>query len=173
VKLTSVLATVIVAVFLQVMLARYTVGGTLAFDLVLVGVVFAALQWGPAAGIMAGTVGGLMQDLLAGEIVGVGGLSKTVMGFLAGVVGTQFMLTQPHARVAVLAVTSVLHRLMMLTLDGLIDQQWPAVSWSAMLIETAINSGSAFVLFQATNALPGVIERQRMSRRSSFSRRQW
>jgi rod shape-determining protein MreD len=173
VKLTSVLLTVMGAVFLQVVMARYTVGGTWAFDLVLVGVVFAALQWGPAAGMVGGTLGGLLQDLVAGEIVGVGALPKTVVGFVAGVVGTQFVLTRPHARLTVMAVASVVHRLMILTLGGLIDQQWPAVSWSAMLTETAINSGCALVLFQAANMLPGVMERQRMSRRSTFSRRQW
>ena len=63
-KLTSVLLTVLVAVVLQVTLARYTVGGRWVFDLVLVGVVFAALQWGPVAGMMAGTLGGLLQDVL-------------------------------------------------------------------------------------------------------------
>jgi rod shape-determining protein MreD len=172
-KLTSVLLTIAVAVFLQVVLARYTVGGTWAFDLVLVGVVFAALQWGPAAGMVGGTLGGLVQDLLAGEIVGVGALPKTVVGFVAGVVGTQFVLTRPSARLTVMVAASVVHRLMILLLAGLIDQQWPAVSWGAMLTETAINVACALVVFQATNMLPDVVERQRMSRRSSFSRRQW
>ena len=172
-KLTSVLLTILVAVFLQVVLARYTVGGTWAFDLVLVGVVFAALQWGPAAGMVGGTMGGLLQDLLAGEIVGVGALPKTIVGFIAGLVGIQFVLNRPHARVAVVAVGSLLHRLMIAALGGLIDQQWPAVFWSAMLAETAINSACALVLFQAASMLPGVMERQRISRRSTFSRRQW
>ena len=42
-KLMWVIATMIVAVALQMTLARYTVGGRWAFDLVLVGVLFAAL----------------------------------------------------------------------------------------------------------------------------------
>ena len=53
------------AVVLQVTLARYTVGGRWVFDLVLVGVVYAALLWGPVAGMLAGTIGGLLQDWLA------------------------------------------------------------------------------------------------------------
>ena len=95
-KLTSVLVTVLVAVVLQVTLARYTVGGRWVFDLVLVGVVYAALLWGPVAGMLAGTIGGLLQDVLAGDVVGVGGLAKTLVGFAAGVVGTQFVLVRPH-----------------------------------------------------------------------------
>lgn len=172
-KFTSVLLTVVTAVFLQVVLARYTVGGTWAFDLVLVGVVFAALQWGPVAGIVAGTLGGLLQDLLAGEIVGLGGLTKTIVGFIAGVVGTQFLLTRPPAKMVVVLVASVVHRLTMLGLRAAIDQQWLSIAWGAVLAETVINSLCALLIFQVTNALPGVIERQRISRRSTFSRRQW
>ena len=89
---------VVISVILQVTLARYTVGGRWVFDFVLVGVVYAALQWGPVSGLMAGTLGGLLQDVLAGQIVGVGGLAKSVVGFAAGIVGTQFVLTRPQAR---------------------------------------------------------------------------
>ena len=172
-KFTAVLLTVLTAVFLQVVLARYAVGGTWAFDLVVVGVVFAALQWGPMAGIVAGTLGGLAQDLLSGQIVGLGGLSKTAVGFFAGAIGTQFLLVKPAGRMGVAAVASVLHRLAMLGLQALIDQQWPDVSWLSLTAETAINSACALVLFQMTAALPGMVERQRTSRRSSLSRRQW
>jgi rod shape-determining protein MreD len=173
VKLTSVVLVVFASVLLQVALARYTVGGRLVFDFVLVGVVCAALQWGPVAGILAGTLGGLLQDLLAGEIVGVGGLSKTIVGWAAGLIGTQFVLARPQARMVVVAAATVVHRLMMLALYGLIEQHWPAVSWTAMLAEAAINSGAALLAFQVAASLPGTVARQRMGRRSSLSRRQW
>jgi len=172
-KLTSVLLTVVVAVMLQVTLARYTVGGAWVFDLVLVGVVFAGLQWGPTAGLIGGTLGGLLQDVLAGEIVGVGGLAKTLVGFAAGAIGTQFVLTRPHARSIIVVVASVVHRLMVLALNGLIDQQWPGMSWGAMLAETGLNTFVAFLAFQAAASLPGAIARQRGGRRTSLSRRQW
>ena len=83
-KLTGIVATVLVAVLLQMMFARYMIGGRVVFDLVLVAVVFVALQWGPVAGMIGGTVGGLLQDALAGGIVGVGGLAKTLVGYAAG-----------------------------------------------------------------------------------------
>ena len=35
----------------------------------------------PVTGMLAGTVGGLAQDALAGGIVGIGGMSKTIVGF--------------------------------------------------------------------------------------------
>ena len=97
-KAMGLLLTIVVSVVLQVTLARYTVGGRWVFDFVLVGVVFAGLQWGPVAGLFGGTIGGLLQDVLSGQIVGVGGLAKTIVGFAAGVIGTQFVLTRPQAR---------------------------------------------------------------------------
>jgi rod shape-determining protein MreD len=172
-KPAAVLLTVLVSVILQTTLARYTVGGSWVFDLVLVGVIFAGLEWGPVAGILAGTIGGLLQDTLAGEIMGIGGLAKTVTGCVAGVIGTQFVLARPQARVLVAAGATVVHRLIVLGLHGLIDQHWPGIAWGAMLAETGLNTACALVLFVAASATPGIMERQRMGRRSSLSRRQW
>lgn len=172
-KLMSVCGTVLVGVLIQAALARYTVGGSWVFDLVLVSVVFAGLQWGPVAGLIGGTIGGLLQDVLSGEVVGVGGLAKTVVGFAAGLVGAQFVMTRPHARAVVVAVSTFLHRFAMLGLTALIDQRWSGVSWGAMLAETGLNTLAAFVVFQGTAALPGAIARQRVNRRAGLSRRQW
>jgi rod shape-determining protein MreD len=173
VKTTGVLLTILVSLLLQVTLSRYAVGGRWVFDFVLVGVVYAALQWGPASGILAGTVGGLLQDVLAGQIVGVGGLAKTIVGCAAGLIGAQFVLTQPQARTVIVLGATIFHRLLMLGLQGLIDQRWPGVAWGAMLAETGINTISAFVVFQVTASLPGVVDRGRASRRSGLSKRQW
>lgn len=172
-KLASVLASVLIGVLLQAALARYTVGGGWVFDLVLVSVVFAGLQWGPVAGLVGGTIGGLLQDVLSGEVVGVGGLAKTLVGFAAGLVGAQFVMTRPHARAIVVAVASLAHRFVMLTFTSLIDQRWAGVSWGAMLAETGLNTLAAFLVFQGTAALPGAIARQRVNRRAGFGRRQW
>jgi rod shape-determining protein MreD len=173
VKLTYVLATIVIAVLLQVTLARYMVGGRWVFDFVLVGVVFAAVVWGSAAGMLAGTTGGLLQDVLSDGIVGVGGLAKTLVGFATGILGAQFVLARPPARALIVTGASVVHRLLILALYGLIDQRWPAISWNAMLAETLLNTLFGLIAFQVTAALPNVMERHRMNRRSSLSRRNW
>ena len=64
----------------------------------LVAVIYVALAFGPVAGLMAGTAGGLVQDALAGGIVGVGGFSKTLVGFLVGLLGAQFIVAQSLPR---------------------------------------------------------------------------
>jgi rod shape-determining protein MreD len=173
VKPTAVAATVLVAVLLQMMFARYMIGGRVVFDLVLVGVVFAALQWGPVAGMIGGTIGGLLQDALAGGIVGVGGLAKTIVGYIAGQVGVQFVIVRPRAKVLPLAVATLVHRPLMLSFYSLIDLRWPQVPWTAMLWEMGVNCACGLALFLAADALPGALSRGRMSRRSTFSRRQW
>jgi rod shape-determining protein MreD len=116
------------------------VGGRWVFDLVVVGVVFAGLQWGPVAGILSGTMGGLMQDVLSGEIVGVGGVAKTVVGCAAGAVGAQFVLVKPSARMLIVAGSTLVHRVIVLSLYGMIEQQWPVVRVGPMLGEIGINS---------------------------------
>lgn len=172
-KVTGVLATVVAAVILQAALARYAVGGRWVFDLVLVGVAFVGLQGGAVAGMLAGTVGGLLQDLLSGGIVGIGGLAKTLVGCLVGVIGTQFVLARPAARMLIIGGATVVHRLMIVALQALVDLQWLGVSWPMILVETGLNAAMALILFHAAQAVPGLIARQRLNRRSSLSRRNW
>lgn len=172
-KVAPVLGAVLLGVVAQAALARYTVGDAWAFDLVLVAVLYASLQAGPVAGILAGTVGGLLQDLLAGGVVGIGGLSKTVVGFAAGRVGSQFVLAKPGVRTVLVAGATVAHRVMVLAIVGLIDQRWPTVSWTAIGAEVLINAAVGFAAFSLSDAAPGLIERGRLGRRSSLSRRRW
>lgn len=172
-KITSVFATVLVAVSVQVLLSRFTVADRWVFDLVLVGVIYAALQWGAAAGMLAGTIGGLMLDVLSGGIAGVGGLAKTIVGFAAGGIGTQLLVTKPQARAAIVAGASMAHRFILMGLQAMIDQHWPGVVWSVLASEILINALVGFVAFQITDALPGALARGRMSRRSTFTRRNW
>jgi hypothetical protein len=75
--------------------------------------------------------------------------------------------------VLVAAAATVIHRLMILSLHALIDQHWPGIAWGAILAETGVNTACALTLFVAAGAAPSLLARQRMSRRSSLSRRQW
>ena len=86
-KTVGVILALAGALALQTTLAGLTIGGATAVNLVLVAVIYVALAFGPVAGLLAGTVGGLVQDALAGGIVGIGGLSKTLVGFLVGRAG--------------------------------------------------------------------------------------
>ncbi len=163
----------VVAVLLQMTLARYAIGGRWTFDLVLVGVLYCAIYWGAGAGILAGSVGGLAQDAFSGGILGMHGLTETIVGFAAGVVGAQFILTKAGPRMALVAGATIVHRAMLLAISGVIDQAWPGVPWTAILAETAINAFCGVLAFQLTESLPGTLQRRRLNRRTGFTRRQW
>ena len=112
--------------------------------------------------MLAGTVGGLLQDVLAGEIVGVGRPGQDARRVCRRASSApSSSLTRPQARTIIVAAATVVHRLLILALTALIDQHWPGVSWGAMLAETGINTLAAFVAFQATESLPGAVDRQR------------
>ena len=170
-KVTSVLLTVVIAVTLQLLIARYATGGRLLLDLVLVGVVYAALKWGPVAGMLAGTCGGLIQDVLSNDIAGTGGLAKTIIGFTTGVLGTQFVVARPAGRMVVVAGASLLHRITILGLHALVDQHWPGLPWAAMLGETGLNSLCGLVAFQVGEGWPGFLKRSRHARGTGIRRR--
>jgi rod shape-determining protein MreD len=172
VKTAGVIAVVAVAVALQTAVARYAVGTEWQFDLVLVAIVYAALRWGPSAGVLAGTLGGLTQDALAGGVAGVGGLSGTIVGFAAGLLGRQFIITRPLPRMLLVAGATLAHRGVILVIRAAIDQRWPAVAWLSMLGEVALNACAAFIVYQGVETVPQLARRRPM-RRSGFGARKW
>ena len=97
------------ALALQTTLAGLRIGGTTAVNLVLVVVVYVGLAFGPAGGLVAGTAGGLVQDALAGGLIGIGGFAKTLVGFMVGVLGAQFIVSQPLPRFVMFVGATFVH----------------------------------------------------------------
>jgi len=88
--------------------AHATVGSALriadvAPDIPLIVVVLLALRRGPEFGCGAGFVAGLLQDAATGGLLGVQALTKAVVGFAIGVVGTRLRVSQPLVQVPGLA----------------------------------------------------------------------
>jgi len=172
-KLTRVFGVVAAGVLLQVALARFAIGGRFAFDFVMVGVVFAAVESGAVGGMLAGTLGGLLQDIFSGGTVGVSGLVNTIVGYLTGSFGTRFVVAKAHARALIVAAATPVHYLMVVGLRGVIAQSWPVIVWTAMLEAVVINAVVGWIAFYLTESVPGAMARGRSRRRPSLSRRQW
>ena len=67
-----------------------------------------------------------MQDALSSGILGIGGLAKTMVGFAAGVLGTQFIVTAPLSRFVVFVLATILHAAVFMGLYILLDlRQFP------------------------------------------------
>lgn len=171
-KAFGVIGVIAGSVALQMAFARFTVGGRWSLDLVLVAVTFVALKWGPGAGVIGGTLGGLTQDALAGGTVGIGGLSKTVVGFFVGVIGSQFIVTRPAPRMLIVAGATIVNRLIVQAILSAIDLSWNGLSWPAVLAETGLNALTALVLFYSIDMVPALMRRG-PSRGSGFAKRKW
>ena len=106
----AALAAIVLSIAVQTTLARYIFrDSSTAIDLVLIVVVYIAIKSGPVTGLLAGTVAGLVQDALSSGILGIGGLAKTIVGFLSGLLGTQFIVTAPLPRFLLLVLATALH----------------------------------------------------------------
>lgn len=163
-KTVKVLGAIIVALVLQTLLSRYLVHSRLALDLVLVAVTFVALQAGPVAGLFAGTLGGLVQDALSTGVLGIGGLAKTTVGFLAGVVGSQFIVSGPIPRFVVFVAASFVQLGVVLALETLLELRPMARSVPLVLMGALGNALVGIVVSQLVDLLPGAVERRRAAR---------
>jgi rod shape-determining protein MreD len=163
VRAVGIILAVGVALALQTTLARY-VRGTVALDLVLVVVVYVALTSGPVAGLLTGTFAGLVQDALATGVIGIGGLAKTVVGFAAGIIGTQFIVAQPLPRFFVFFAATILHALIFIGLYVLLDLRHFGSPYAAVAGQAAGNAAVGVIAFQLAELLPGAVERRRAAK---------
>ena len=164
-RAAGVILAVALALAFQTTLARFVIRGTVAIDLVLVVVVYVALTAGPVAGLFAGTVAGLVQDaLLSTGVIGIGGLAKTIVGFLAGIVGTQFIVVHSLPRFVVFFGASVLHAVVFMGLYVLLDLRHFGTPYAAVAGQAAGNAVIGVVAFRIVELLPGAVERRRAAK---------
>jgi rod shape-determining protein MreD len=164
VKAAGVILAVAAALAVQTTLTRFLVRETFAVDLVLVAVVYVALIAGPVPGMMAGTVAGLLQDALASGIIGIGGLAKTIVGFLAGVIGTQFIVTNSLPRFVVFLGATVLHAAVFMGLYAVLDIRHFGAPYTQVAGQALGNAFVGVIAFQVAELLPGAVERRRAQR---------
>ncbi len=163
-KALRTLGAIAVALVLQTTLARLLVRGSIGVDLVLVVVVYLGLREGPTVGILSGTVAGLAQDALTTGVVGIGALGKTIVGYLAGVLGTAFIITQPVPRVLVFFVATLVEMTVVTLFHAALDAGPHVVPVGAIVAQAFGNSLVGFVLFQLVESLPRAIDRRRAGR---------
>jgi len=154
----------IVALLAQTTLTRFIVGVPVSVDLVLVAVVSAGLKAGPVMGLMAGTLGGLVQDGLSSGVIGIGGLAKSVVGFLSGVIGTQFIVAHPGPRFVVFSGATLLHAALFIGIYELLDLRDFGLPGTALAVASLGNAAVGVVALQLTDLLPGAVERRKASR---------
>jgi len=143
----------LVAVVLQAFLPRLFAGHAW-FDLPLVVTVyFALVRRDPIQGTLMGSALGLFEDALTQHAIGINGVAKTVVGFLAGSVGVRIDVENRTIRLALTFLLSLLASVIYLFIYRMLlglDIEW---SWLAEAIKAVVNTAIALVLFQVLDRL--------------------
>ncbi|HEY7056965.1 MAG TPA: rod shape-determining protein MreD [Vicinamibacterales bacterium] len=171
-KTAAVLLALAGALALQTILAGLLIGGRIAVNLVLVAVVYVALAYGPVTGLLAGVAGGLTQDALAGGIVGIGGLAKTLIGFVVGVLSAQFIVSQMLPRFVMFVAATLAHELLFQGMHALIESRPLAFQYSTVLTQALVNAVVGVFAFWVVENGPKMLARRRASR-AAFSKRRF
>ena len=99
---------ILAALLVQTALGRLLPMQARVFDPFLLVVVYCGLTGGETHGMLAGASAGWVQDVhFGGRILGLGGLTKLLLGFAVGVGSTRFHLGEPAARLLVLMVATI------------------------------------------------------------------
>ena len=164
-RAAGILVSIALALALQTTLARFVVSGTAALDLVLVVVVYVALTTGPGTGMLAGSVAGLIQDALSSGVIGIGGLAKSIVGFLAGVIGQQFIVTAALPRFVMFLAATAVHSAVFMGLYVVLGLRDFPSPYAAVASQALGNAVVGMIAFTIVEALPGAMERRRVRRR--------
>jgi rod shape-determining protein MreD len=163
-KAAAVLLALVGALALQTAISGLTFAGARMVNLVVVAVVYLALAFGPVTGLMAGTIGGLAQDALGPGVVGIGGLSKSVVGFLAGLLGAHFIVAQVVPRFVMFVGATLVHEVLFHGLYALLDARRFNLDQPALFAQAAINATVGLLAFSIVERGPGLLQRRRARR---------
>jgi len=138
----------VVAILLQALLPRPFPRLSILELPLIVTVFFAVSRRSPIAGTVTGAVIGLLQDALTGQPIGVNGMAKSVIGYIAASIGIQIDVENLTTRLLInfgfCLLNSVLLFLINRRLLGLPDFH---ILWTHELIRAAINAVVALPIF--------------------------
>ena len=138
----------VAAIVLQVLLSKlYWRLSILDLPLIVV-IFFAVSRRSPAAGTLTGAAIGLAQDALTNQPIGVNGMAKSVIGYIASSIGVQVDVDNITTRVVMNFGFSILNSLILFLINrrllGLSDVH---LQWVHELIRAAVNTLVAVPIF--------------------------
>jgi len=170
-KTPIVIAALAVALLLQSTIAGMSFTAASRVNLVLVAVIYVGLAYGAVTGMLAGCAAGLVQDAIAGGIVGIGGLSKTIVGFFVGVLGAQFIVSTPVPRFLMFFGASLVHELCFQALYALVEAHSIRLQISGALIQALVNGAVGITIFMLAERGPEMMQRDNWRRSATVRRR--
>lgn len=151
----AIVGATILALMFQAFVPVYFVQSTLCDLPLLITIYFGLSRRNPSTGLLLGMLIGLLQDSLSGPTVPLGlyGIAKTVIGYLASSIGARLDTEHPAARFALTVIFFGLHQgIVILTRRILLAQSTP---WFTMhlVVGALVNGIVAVFLFMLLDRL--------------------
>jgi rod shape-determining protein MreD len=120
----------------------------LILDLPLMAVIFFAVaRRSPIAGALTGAAIGLVQDALTGQPIGINGIAKSVIGYIASSIGVQVDVENLITRVLMIFGFSMLQSAMLFAINRvMLGNQEMHLLWVHEVIRAALNTAVAIPL---------------------------
>ena len=100
-----------------------------------------------------GTGIGLLQDALSSGLIGMFGMAKGLIGYLAATAGVKFELEDMFARLGLMATLVFVHGVFLAVMQRLLLEPPPPFNLLDLLSGTLINAGFGLIIFLALDKL--------------------
>jgi rod shape-determining protein MreD len=137
----------VLAIFLQIFLP-VRLGFLAIFDLpLLVTIFFAVARRKPITGLLTGALIGTVQDAFTSQPIGLNGIAKTMIGYLASSLGVRLDVENPGSRFLMTFAFYLVHHLIYMIIDmGLVGAS-ETQNWGHLLFCAVCNGVLAIPLF--------------------------
>ena len=138
----------VAAILLQVLLPK-PLPSLAILDLpLIVTIFFAVSRRSPIAGTLTGAIIGLLQDALSNRPIGVNGIAKAIIGYIAASIGVQVDVEALTTRLLMNFVFCLLQSLILYLIDSrLLGLPGEHLLWKHELLRAAVNTAVAIPLF--------------------------
>jgi rod shape-determining protein MreD len=150
----TILGAAVLAIVLQAFLHRYGQWAELIELPLLVTIYFGVSKRNPATGLLLGAVIGLLQDALSHDNpIGLYGIAKTLVGYVASSVGARIDTEHPLSRFALVVVLFHFHQVVLAVTERvLLDRSAPLFTLR-LLIDSLVSGAFAVLLFALLDRL--------------------
>jgi rod shape-determining protein MreD len=149
----SILLSVIFALVLQAFLPVYFPKTSVLELPLLITIYFGLSRRNPSTGLLLGTLIGLLQDSLSKTPLGLFGIAKTIIGYLASSIGARLDTEHPAARFALTAAFVVVHQFIVVLVQKLLLAQSQPLFTMHLAISCLVNSILAVFLYYLLDRL--------------------
>lgn len=145
---TEILVLLLLAASFEILLSRVLPQLRPYLDLPLILVLYLSIHSTAAKGAFWGSCLGLLADLLSGTLLGLNGLSKTLVGFLVGVLGLRRAAESIVGRMVLLAAAACLDTVLIVAILDLLGRAMLGGSMPLFVIRGVLTAVLGVVVFR-------------------------